>query len=273
MNFTSLPKNLYHLCIILGLIGITLSARHFTERQLDDYAETYDQKIKLAESEITITEIKLATANQLVKLNDSFKITTYEEAFKNIENKALLSVSLHQLQKDTLVENSKYKLARLRQQIQDKSYIIILYFSVIIFLIGLKSFANETGEQDYIKKQERFLKRCFLICNSCAKSFSELLEYGNNQDHSVNKAFCKECFQNGNYVNPNLTIQDVYLKFKQTNPKSYLTITTFEKMLRWNTNQYDEKELIHYDPSSLKWIYIFGLLFFTLILAVMYFTI
>ena len=85
MNFPSLPKNFYQLLMILGIVGITFSLKYYNERQHDKFFEIHEQKKDLLKTTQNQAEIKLTSANAIIKLNDTLKQLPYNEALKKIE--------------------------------------------------------------------------------------------------------------------------------------------------------------------------------------------
>ncbi len=44
------------------------------------------------------------------------------------------------------------------------------------------------------------------ICQSCGKPIGKTDEFGKNADGSSNKDYCGFCFKDGNFTNPNITM-------------------------------------------------------------------
>lgn len=45
------------------------------------------------------------------------------------------------------------------------------------------------------------------ICQSCGKPINKPDEYGKNSDGSQNNDYCGYCFRDGNFTNPNITME------------------------------------------------------------------
>ena len=96
------------------------------------------------------------------------------------------------------------------------------------------------------------------FCNSCGKPMSRGDELGTNKDGSKNEYYCSECYQNGEFTEPNLTVQDMIVKkakeMLDKNPDlreedaTGLLMYFFFFLKRWNPN-FDE-ELNHHQSKE-----------------------
>ena len=50
-----------------------------------------------------------------------------------------------------------------------------------------------------------------VFCNSCGKPMVEK-EFGTNIDGSKNHDYCNECYQNGEFTEPNITLEEMITK-------------------------------------------------------------
>lgn len=46
------------------------------------------------------------------------------------------------------------------------------------------------------------------MCQSCAMPLEKASDFGTEKDGSASKEYCHFCYQNGEWVNPEMTIQD-----------------------------------------------------------------
>jgi hypothetical protein len=51
-----------------------------------------------------------------------------------------------------------------------------------------------------------------LFCQSCSMPMSKKEDFGINADGSQNKEYCYYCYQNGDFIQPNATMQQVIEK-------------------------------------------------------------
>jgi len=47
------------------------------------------------------------------------------------------------------------------------------------------------------------------FCQSCAMPMEKKDDFGVNADGSVNEEYCRYCFQNGKFTNPNITMEEM----------------------------------------------------------------
>ncbi|MDR2834575.1 MAG: zinc ribbon domain-containing protein [Bacteroidales bacterium] len=46
------------------------------------------------------------------------------------------------------------------------------------------------------------------MCQSCGMPLSDDM-YGTNKDGSINEEYCKYCFENGHFTNPDITMEEM----------------------------------------------------------------
>ena len=46
------------------------------------------------------------------------------------------------------------------------------------------------------------------FCNSCGRPIAKA-DYGTNADGSLNDEYCKDCFQNGEFTEPDITLEEM----------------------------------------------------------------
>ena len=50
-----------------------------------------------------------------------------------------------------------------------------------------------------------------VYCNSCGKPMVKG-DYGTNKDHTENRDYCNECYQNGEFTEPDITLEEMIEK-------------------------------------------------------------
>lgn len=81
-----------------------------------------------------------------------------------------------------------------------------------------------------------------VFCNSCGKPIKK--DNGTNTDGSINEDYCIECFKDGEFVEPDLTFNDMVIrvskKMMEKNPRLHETQATgitmgfIPGLKRWN---------------------------------------
>ncbi|RLK06570.1 zinc ribbon domain-containing protein [Tenacibaculum discolor] len=107
----------------------------------------------------------------------------------------------------------------------------------IIFFAGLIGWYRD-------KKHIKQTDRTYESCQSCGKTFSSIRNYGTNKDGTHNLGLCIECYDNGEFTNPNLKLTDL---IEEAYDKGYEDKNTWvyeklEKRLkgldRWKSHEY-----------------------------------
>lgn len=107
-----------------------------------------------------------------------------------------------------------------------------------------------------MNNDNNFLKVIFMgFCNSCGKPMSRGDELGTNKDGSKNEYYCADCYQNGEFTEPDLTVEDMIVKKAQEmmdkNPDlresdaTGVLITFLPNLKRWNPN-YEQETSNHF---------------------------
>ena len=87
-----------------------------------------------------------------------------------------------------------------------------------------------------------------VYCNSCGKPMVKG-DYGTNKDNTENKDYCNECYQNGEFTEPDITLEEMLAKnvkkMMEKNPRADETMFTglllqmLPPLKRWN-NEIEE---------------------------------
>jgi len=87
------------------------------------------------------------------------------------------------------------------------------------------------------------------FCNSCGRPMTRG-DYGSNEDGSENQDYCKTCFQNGEFTEPDITVNEMIIRnakrMLKRNPTlreeeaTGLLINFLPNLKRWNPNPDDE---------------------------------
>ena len=87
------------------------------------------------------------------------------------------------------------------------------------------------------------------FCNSCGRPIVKE-DYGTNEDGSLNPEFCKDCFQDGKYTEPDITLTEMIVRkseeMMEKNPRlpetteTGITTTFIPGLKRWNPEFKDD---------------------------------
>ena len=103
------------------------------------------------------------------------------------------------------------------------------------------------------------------FCNSCGRPMGRN-DYGTNEDGSPNMDYCKDCFQNGEFTEPDITINEMIIRHAKRmlkrNPDlreeeaTGLLCNFLPNLKRWNPNpedEIDEDETLFYDLNTMQY--------------------
>lgn len=139
-------------------------------------------------------------------------ITNYYKALdQNEDNYLKLYEDQAGMYENDAINNQKK--IRIIESIIDGLRLSKLYFYVaaILFIYGFYLWGKNENKKSStaIKKIAKYS----LECQSCAKEFDSVTVYGTNKDGTDNYHFCAKCYQNGAFVNPELTKQEIKQSF------------------------------------------------------------
>ena len=82
------------------------------------------------------------------------------------------------------------------------------------------------------------------VCQSCGMPLHEEKNWGTKMDNSKTDEYCKFCFENGKFINPDLTMEKVIEKSVELSKKLWMpedkareiANNTIPKLKRWSRN-------------------------------------
>jgi len=267
MNFPSLPQGFNHLMVALLLFFLYFnysnvrSDSNSLNTRTQNFLDSSDLFQLKVDSLTTTTELQNLDS-QLTKIETLMKDTSLR---KQINHDSLHKVLLSMPHEFDNAKSKKYrainKLETYRIQIDYINSEIKAVRKETYFAMGLSVFfcilifyylANIYIENKLIadgSKMELYKYRIYKNCQSCGKVFSPMLLHGKNKDGITNEGFCIECFNNGEFLNSELTKQDIIdeiMKAKglKVNSKKIKSIEIkkiqimVNQMVRWNKNPY-----------------------------------
>ena len=82
------------------------------------------------------------------------------------------------------------------------------------------------------------------FCQSCSMPLDNPEMSGSEKDGSQNKEYCKYCYQNGEFVNPKMTLAEMKILVKEKMAEMKIdsgiinmAVSTLPNLKRWKTNQ------------------------------------
>jgi hypothetical protein len=119
-----------------------------------------------------------------------------------------------------------------------------LLTGIILLGISLIAFQSEQSKEKELKNREHYLKpKHYTFCQSCAKRFNSIQQNGTNTDGTINTAFCFECYDKGEFIEKELSMDDMIKKnSKDINYygriNRWLLIKKIRNLERWSKDKY-----------------------------------
>lgn len=112
----------------------------------------------------------------------------------------------------------KIELGKLIELIDEKSLHggVLLLVGYFLLVIGLYTWiSRETIEKNLLKRKSLDLPTFSDKCQSCGKRFDSMVHYGTETLSKKNYHFCSECYRNGYFTEPNMTLNGMKIKIKR----------------------------------------------------------
>lgn len=238
MNFPSLnTDSFYKFITLLGLFLIALScinlANQFKSNRTTQLT-SYTDSLKI------ITEIKNLGLDIDVL---SYKIQSNSEISKD-------SLFTIQIEIKRIRNEIEYKRSLLESVIMNKDdnkyYLIFtIHIFVILLILGLYGvlwgFWAWYSKQQKLKDKEQLrdyikLGEISERCNSCAKTMSKESLRPKEKNEDFNFIYCSDCYENGEFIEPNLTLKQMKKKIGKKYKNKILLwwrLIQIDKLERW----------------------------------------
>lgn len=234
-----IPQNFSHLIIFIGLVLMYYGG---------------SQIIPISDSRVNMLQNYMFEKDSLDNLTDSLKfaIEVHEIEAANSEDKVLsikekykLEMRKFNIQKRIIYNDTNYENKLLHIELKKSLYTIIIIGGFVVFYLGLTSLIRiEAHKNELLKSELVSKKKYYTKCQSCGRKFSSMVIYGTEKNAEINSAFCKDCYELGEFTNPDLTMEQVfnerikYLNKPCLKIKKFMARVHFSILDRWNKDQY-----------------------------------
>lgn len=237
MNFPSIPDSFYKVVLFLGLACVIFAS--YQVNGLNKDVEVYNSKIAVHEDSLLIKTLRVGYYRDKL-LSDSRRfselkgiknpvwiedsVLVYHFVLPTDSNARLINDSFHKLYDPLELADYEFRTqhAVLKQNLTDfketLSYIlqdiwlysILLLFGLVLCVIGLVNFYKiQKVSDELLRRQLADRPQFYIRCQSCAKRFSSIIIRGTEANGEKSSAFCKECYQEGRFVDLDLKNNDV----------------------------------------------------------------
>jgi len=119
----------------------------------------------------------------------------------------------------------------------DGSNEIPVYLGIFFLFLGYLGFINlQVNQNELLTRQIAQLPKHYDNCQSCGVKFNSVVKYGTEEDRTINKAFCYECYQDGEFERPNLTFS-VLINEKKI--KGFFAMRKIKNLDRWINSKWE----------------------------------
>jgi hypothetical protein len=267
----SLPTDsLYKFIAIFGLIIFLFGGYFFYESLDSDLKITINQvsEIKQKNNELKLYLVQLKMIEKRILdiskdinigincvVTDSIVECDYpQKNIKNTEQKILLNTQIDEFNRVKLLYLQKkyesFDLNSRTDSFKTLKWIIaclIIFPSEIIMLIGFILWHHRVQKPiDLESKNKKILDgKVFEVCQSCSKSIYDNNQRGKNNDGTTSFLYCKECFDNGVFIEPDLDFLIAYnrlssnLKLSKNNILNKWKLKSdFNNLIRWRIKRH-----------------------------------
>lgn len=209
------------------------------EERATDLSKKYKIDNPIAKNDdSTITFHQVINGDEAnVKISDS--ISKLFDSYQNIEFKVLIEKERLRLLSKSILDAQDELIER------ENANNIITVFAILLMFIGFNSLLKQQNRYDELQKIEIAEKGKFhKHCQSCAQTFSSMINYGELENQKKQFAFCSNCFDKGKFKK-NLNREDFELIKKEAVEKQNnwfrkkLISQRFENLERWKENKFD----------------------------------
>lgn len=269
---TSLPDNFYKFffAAALGCLGYFLLETEKNDVFLSTKTETYknlNDELDIKLLELNHQKTLLLKSSELISKRYGVEDPIYQDDSMYVFNQIVIGGKAEQFVSDSLsnlwtkfketqfqidlhklkVINAEKSLKEANEKFDTQKETNNYFFKAFIFLVffGVVGLILQ-DERNYLNKRQEFLSKetFFSCCQSCGKKFSSMVNKGTNSDGTKNHAFCVSCFDKGEFVEPDLTVEE-FLKRSEADIKSgkikYRRKYAIGKLLeleRWQKDDY-----------------------------------
>lgn len=242
MSFISPPTDSFYKFLAVGGLVAFLTCGFFIFKGEDSHHELLvkqegEEKILQTELNLLTDEFKFnkkykrltdsinsGIGNLLNKETNSksFNDSIYKEIFYNLPDSIQKKFKLIMLKKEELAVNKEFIM---NQKSDHDSYFILyligLYLceiaAVLGFIFWYQKIQKPLDVEIEAKEIQKNLQGDYWAerCQSCLRTFFFMNERGTEKDLTLNKFFCKNCYENGSFVEQGLTFEEASLKLKR----------------------------------------------------------
>lgn len=267
----SLPDNSPRIIMLIGITLIIISS--YLVLTHDSKMESlYDKRDHLSDT-LDILEFESTVRLEEMLDKDSFfskkfsrnrLISVSKDSIDYTLTRTILGDSVSLVQTDSIkkyweawkISQDKQriflkKITNLNTRIKDEDNASMLTLSLILLALGVIYFSyglrvlekREANNNQLILRQNAGMPLVHERCQSCGKKFSSMVSYGTNLDQTINYSFCKECYNEGDFIEPNISLNEMRIKVERdlldlSRRRKKRITKSLEYLERWKKDRY-----------------------------------
>lgn len=272
MTLPSIPDNVYKLTLLIGIFLMGYST--LEDRQNSDmyFSKVNGFNASIDSLDIEIMKIehqkkKLVEASKFLSKRNGIEnpilnrdsLLVFTQTITGAKNEVLVSDSLSILWDD--YKESQFKIDMFNKQLKTRKEALknakeefrsngdfnswLGWAGAFFFLFGsIGMFLIQDIQDELLKRQLREKPKYYKYCQSCGKKFSSMRHTSKNIDGTINTAFCTACFDNGIFIEPDLTQEEfkrrsiLEVRKRKTWIGKKLLLSRLKKLERWDADDY-----------------------------------
>lgn len=244
MNFPALnTDSFYKFITILGLVIVAFCSNIIADR----FTESRNMELKYYSDSLT-----LSCEIENLKLDKELLLNKQKETYNidSIDNEDVESLNVFKLNIDKISNTIALKkglIVKYRTEKQDSYFYLnfIIRLFTIIWFVGttglLWGFIEWYRKQQKLKDKELLrdyinLGQISMVCNSCGAMMTKDTIRPKEKDGSYNYIFCCDCYANGEFKDPDISLNEMKNKIgRKYKCKTLLwfRLLWIEKLQRW----------------------------------------
>ncbi|MFI5160989.1 MAG: zinc ribbon domain-containing protein [Sphingobacteriales bacterium] len=266
----NIPDNLFKITFALGLFLIGYSYIQ-TQREVE-LGRTYSRRFDLVKDSILFQERVInqelkSVEEHSLELSQRYGVKNpmaekggnvyFDKTFRGDKSSVIVSDEIEKLWNaykahKFLFHESDLKagkeLDRINEDITDNNkdsefWNNAVGLGAVLFVIGIFGLLHLQGLQNKLLVKQIKSGEQYSCCQSCGKSFNATVQNAKFNDGEINYYYCRECFQNDEFTNPELTLKQAYKNYLRIweKPGLIAKLTARAKIVnlhRWRFGRY-----------------------------------
>ncbi len=218
--------------------------------KLGEMSKKYRDEINSSVNKMSVLVGKMKDSlSEFPKLNKQFKIELANKEKMEIEYNSIRSKEMaifDSLIKIASVEEKLYGIRNQRFNQESNRSFLMIFVGLFILMAGIFLWKQREDHEKILLTRQNLDKPTYSnACQSCGKEFDSVIIAGTEEDNSKNYHFCKDCYLQGQFTSPDLTLTQLQISTQKELELAKLSKGKINKILqdlmkldRWRTNRF-----------------------------------